>query len=98
MDDLIIGERLPLTSAAADIDLPSPETRRWVASRKAAVVTAVHSGAIALEDACRRYDLSEEEFHGWERGIEAHGVPGLRATRLQIYRVAPLLKHPRPRY
>jgi hypothetical protein len=63
-----------------------PRTRRWVAGRKAAVVNAVHGGAIGLEEACRRYELSAEEFLSWERGIEAHGVAGLRVTRLQIYR------------
>ena len=69
-----------------DADLPPPGVKRWVARRKAAVVTAVRSGAIGLEDACRRYELSEEEFYAWERGIESHGIAGLRSTRLQIYR------------
>ena len=32
-------------------DLPSENTRRWVARRKAMVVTAVRSGLITLEDA-----------------------------------------------
>lgn len=66
--------------------LPPAGVNRWVARRKAAVVAAVRSGAIGLEDACRRYELSEEEFHAWERGIESHGIAGLRSTRLQIYR------------
>ena len=39
-----------------------------------------------LEEVCRRYDMSVEEFLAWERAIERHGVPGLRVTRLQIYR------------
>lgn len=71
------------------VDLPTPGTKRWIARRKAAVVAAVRSGAIGLEEACRRYELSEEEFLAWERGIESHGVAGLRITRLQIYRDAP---------
>ena len=78
--------------------LPPADTKRWVARRKAAVVTAVRSGAISLEEACRRYNLSEEEFLAWERGIEDHGVAGLRITRLQIYRNVRMLKEPRPRY
>ena len=78
--------------------LPSSDTKRWVARRKAAVVTAVRSGAISLEEACRRYNLSEEEFLAWERGIEDHGVAGLRITRLQIYRDVPTLKLAKPRY
>jgi Protein of unknown function (DUF1153) len=80
------------------LDLPPPGTKRWVARRKAAVVAAVRSGAIAFEEACRRYELSEEEFLSWERGIETHGVPGLRSTRLQIYRDLPFSRRSRPRY
>ena len=78
--------------------LPPADTKRWVARRKAAVVTAVRSGAISIEEACRRYHLSEEEFLAWERTIEADGVPGLRITRLQIYRDVPPLKPTKPHY
>jgi hypothetical protein len=41
--------------------------KRWVVRRKAAVVMAVLSGLITLEEACRRYQLSEEEFLAWKR-------------------------------
>ena len=34
----------------------------------------------------QRYQLTEEEFRSWQRAYEAHGLPGLRATRLQQYR------------
>jgi uncharacterized protein DUF1153 len=71
-------------------ELPAPGTIRWIARRKAAIVAAVRSGAIGLAEACRRYELSEEEFRAWERGIDTHGIPGLRTTRLQVYRDAPL--------
>jgi len=67
-------------------DLPPPNTKRWVIRRKAEVVAAVQGGLISLEDACRRYNLSVEEFLSWQRAINAHGLPGLRATRLQDYR------------
>ena len=97
MDDLTASEILPRTSAA-NVELPPRQTKRWVARRKAAVVAAVRNGAIDLEEACRRYELSEEEFRAWERGIAAYGVPGLRVTRLQIYRDEPLLRHVKPRY
>ena len=30
--------------------------------------------------------LSVDEFRAWERDIDRHGIHGLRATRLQIYR------------
>lgn len=69
--------------------LPTEDTKRWVPRRKAAVVAAVRSGAIGLEEACRRYRLSEEEFRAWERDIEVYGVAGLRSTRLQIHRKGP---------
>jgi Protein of unknown function (DUF1153) len=94
-DKLTEGETLPRGSPVS-VDLPAPGTKRWVARRKAAVVAAVRSGAIGLEEACRRFELSEEEFHSWERVIESHGVAGLRITRLQIYRDAPLLTPPKP--
>jgi Protein of unknown function (DUF1153) len=67
-------------------DLPPPSTTRWVARRKAEVVIAVRGGLLTLEDACRRYTLSVEEFLSWQRAVERHGMAGLRATRLQDYR------------
>ena len=67
-------------------DLPSPDTKRWVVRRKAVVVAAVRNGSISLQEACRRYKLSVEEFLAWQRAIDRYGVPGLRVTRLQIYR------------
>jgi hypothetical protein len=69
-----------------ETELPSPDTKRWVVRRKAVVVDAVRRGRISLDEACRRYNLSVEEFRAWERAIDSHGVPGLRVTRLQIYR------------
>lgn len=69
-------------------DLPPPNTKRWVIRRKAEVVAGVRSGLISLEEACRRYKLSIEEFLSWQRLIESHGLAGLRATRLQDYRPA----------
>jgi len=67
-------------------DLPPPNTTRWTIRRKAAVVAAVRSGTITLEEVLRRYQLSEEEFFSWQRAFEAHGLAGLRATRVQQYR------------
>jgi hypothetical protein len=74
-------------------DLPPPSTKRWVVRRKAAVVVAVLSGVITLEEACRRYRLSEEEFLAWRRAFEAYGLPGLRTTHTQDYRER---RSPRP--
>jgi len=72
----------PLTLA----DLPPPNTKRWVIRRKAEVVAAVRGGLLSLDEACRRYTLTVEEFLAWQRAIDRYGVPGLRVTRLQIYR------------
>jgi hypothetical protein len=82
----------PQTEGIA-VDLPPPETQRWVSRRKAAIVNAVHSGRMSLEEVCRRYELTVEEFITWQRAIEAHGVAGLRVTRLQVYRDVPRLAH-----
>ena len=60
--------------------------QRWVTRRKAEVVAAVHGGLLSAEDACDRYALTKEEFAGWERLYQRHGVKGLRTTRLQNYR------------
>lgn len=54
--------------------------------RKAAVVAAVRAGKITMEEALRRYQLTEEEFLSWQRAFDSYGLPGLRATRIQQYR------------
>ena len=66
--------------------LPHPNTNRWVVRRKAAVVAAVRNGGITIEEVCRVYQLSEEEFRSWNRAFELHGLAGLRTTRIQQYR------------
>jgi len=67
-------------------DLPPPDTRRWVASRKAAVVQAVKAGLISRRTALETYGLSEEELAEWEHAVAAHGEAALRTTWLQKYR------------
>ena len=84
--------------ASSAIELPPPDTKRWVTRRKAVVVNAVRCGVISLEEVCRRYELSVEEFLAWQRAIETHGVPGLRVTRLQIYRDTPPSRLAKPCY
>jgi len=83
--------------ASSAIELPPPDTKRWVTRRKAVIVNAVRTGVISLEEVCRRYELSVEEFLAWQRAINTHGVPGLRVTRLQIYRDNPPSRVARPR-
>ncbi|MEL7029854.1 MAG: DUF1153 domain-containing protein [Pseudomonadota bacterium] len=82
-ESYVIGpDGTPLTLS----DLPPANTRRWVIRRKAEVVAAVRGGLISLDEACERYQLTNEEFLSWQSAIEQHGLPGLRATRLQQYR------------
>ena len=79
---LLRGIGRPMTLS----DLPPTNTKRWVIRRKAEVVAGVRSGLITLEEACKRYSLSIDEFLSWQRLMESHGVRGLRATRIQDYR------------
>ena len=72
----------PLTVA----DLPPSTTQRWVIRRKAEVVAAVRGGLLSLEEACKRYTLTVEEFLSWQQSIDQHGLAGLRTTRIQQYR------------
>ena len=67
-------------------DLPDARTRRWVASRKAAVVRAVAIGLITREDALENYGISGEEFDAWHALVERHGEVALKATSVQRYR------------
>ena len=63
--------------------LPAPDTKRWVARRKAEVVAAVKGGLLSTEEACRRYRLSEEEFQGWVAAVTQQGMTGLMHRRRQ---------------
>jgi hypothetical protein len=79
-DDLSLNEvldRMP--------ELPSLG-QRWTVRRKAAVIEAVRGDWVPIEEICRLYTLSVDEFLAWERDIDRHGIHGLRTTRFQIYR------------
>ena len=60
--------------------------QRWTVRRKAAVIEAVRDGWVPIEEICRLYSISVDEFLAWERDIDRFGLHGLRTTRLQIYR------------
>jgi Protein of unknown function (DUF1153) len=72
-----------------ETELPALNMRRWTIRQKLAVLQALGDGALTLEQARERYALSIEEIRAWERDLEHHGVYGLRATRVQIYRRSP---------
>ena len=83
------GEKYVIGPTGAPItinDLPPDGTERWVIRRKAEVVAAVRGGLLTLDEACDRYRLTNEEFLGWQKSIERHGMAGLRTTRIQQYR------------
>lgn len=75
-----LGESLTLEN------LPSRDTTRWVARKKAEVVAAVNGGLLSVDEACERYELTVEEFVSWQRAVERSGIPGLRVTHTQRYR------------
>src|SRR5690606_37280412 len=75
-----LGEPLTLES------LPPAGTTRWVVRRKAEVVAAVNGGLLTVDEACARYDLTVEEFAGWQRAVDRSGMPGLCVTRIQHYK------------
>lgn len=76
----------PRDSGDATADLPPTDTKRWVVRRKAAVLSAIEAGVLTRAEACARYHISEIELRLWERAVRCAGVPGLRVTRVQIYR------------
>lgn len=77
---------LPDGSKMTRSDLPPTNTQRWVARRKATVVSAVDHGLIEPEEACAMYRLSVEELELWREAVHRHGAAALRVTALQKYR------------
>lgn len=66
--------------------LPPPDTKRWVKSRKVAVIQAIETGFLTIQEACQRYGLSEEELHSWRHLLTTYGPEALRTTHLKRYR------------
>ena len=67
-------------------DLPPSHETRWVMSRKAKLIEAIHAGLISLEEAAERYRLTLDELTEWQNYFARHGARGLRTTFLQQYR------------
>ena len=67
-------------------DLPPTTTRRWVASRKSRVVSAVLHGLVSRKWALEQYGLSDEEFELWVAASRSHGENGLKVTQIQKWR------------
>ena len=77
---------LPDGTIMTRADLPPKDTRRWVASRKAAVTRAVGAGLLTRDEALERYKLSDAEFSEWETAVAEHGEAALKTTALQKFR------------
>ena len=77
---------LPNGDMMSRSDLPAVSTKRWVASRKIAVVRGVLHGLISKEEALEMYGLSEEEFLSWCSAVADFGEKALKATAVQKYR------------
>ncbi|MEC3860210.1 DUF1153 domain-containing protein [Mesobacterium sp. TK19101] len=77
---------LPDGTVMTRADLPNASTRRWVASRKAAVVRGVLYGLLTQDNAIATYGLSPEELAAWIRAAAIHGDEGLKATAIQKLR------------
>lgn len=77
---------LPDGSILTRADLPPPDVRRWVASRKAVVVKAVIYGLIPESEALERYAISAEEFALWRAAIQTHGETALKVTSIRKFR------------
>ncbi len=82
----------PLGQPLTMESLPPPDTRRWVVRRKAEVLAAINGGLLTAAEACARYRLSPEELELWQASIDRAGVPGLRVTRIQLYRDYPVAR------
>jgi len=81
--ELLVAQAHRSGMKPAMIELPPTNTLRWVARRKAAVVSAVSSGMLTIEEACRRYHMSEDELLAWQHAFERSGIDGLRSGSVQ---------------
>lgn len=79
---------LPEGGMMTRAELPPPETKRWVASRKALVVRAIGCGLLSRDEAVRLYALTDEEIDSWCAALERFGEKALLATRLKDFRVS----------
>ena len=69
-------------------DLPHAGPQRWVPGKKAAVLAAIQTGTLSIEEACKRYFLTPEELQSWHQSFAADGVAGLKMKRLAERRTA----------
>jgi hypothetical protein len=75
------------------VELPPPNTRRWVIRRKAALVAAVRAGDITLEEVCRRYHLSRRSSSPGSVRSKLTALPACARLR---FKVTATLHRPNP--
>jgi len=63
-----------------------PLIKRWPPAMKAKVLEEVRDGVLSLDEACKRYALSIEEYLTWQHGIELFGMAGLQVNKQQELR------------
>ena len=75
-----LGEPLTLDS------LPPPARRAGSSAARPRSSPPLRAGCLSVDEACKRYSLSLEEFTSWQRAVDRSGMPGLRVTRIKQYR------------
>jgi hypothetical protein len=63
-----------------------PLIKRWPPAMKAKVLEEVREGTLSLDEACKRYALSIEEYLTWQQGIDLFGLAGLQVNKQQELR------------
>lgn len=77
----------PRGGVAGEGNGASPDTSRWVAGRKAEVVTSIERGALTMQEACDRYHLAPEDLISWQRATHRDSTAGLGATSIRQERL-----------
>ena len=57
-----------------------------VQEQLAAISDSRNGGLLTIDEVLERYNLTLEEFAGWQRAVDRSGMQGLRVTRIQHYR------------
>ena len=91
-----VVELLALRAPTVD-DLPPPNIQRRVARRKPRWSPLYAAARSLWRKPYVPTQLAEEEFLSWQCAFEAHGLAGLRATRIQQYRGSRPPRDPRSR-
>jgi hypothetical protein len=71
----------PVGDSISMATLPASDTARWTVRRKAEVLMAIAGGLLTINQAKKRYNLSNDELAAWRDAVERSGVMGLRATK-----------------